>query len=85
MHNIRSGDVRWNVHDFPFDGDSNDCSIHQHLQDIRKSNKFPQSLTLKVKVKLKEKKIWTGAIRLEMFDSIYDFFQNFNNSVKGSR
>ena len=69
MYDIRNGVIQWEICAFPFDGNSNVCSMSHHLRDIRHSNYFTKVLTLKTKVKVKKK---NGAcvIRLEMFDSL---------------
>ena len=46
MYNIRNGAIRWQMHDFLFDGNSNVCSISHHLRDIRKSNKMSKLFDL---------------------------------------
>ena len=37
MYNICNGAIRWQMHYFLFDGNSNVCWISHHLQDIRKT------------------------------------------------
>ena len=39
MYNIRSGTNRWQIPDILSDGNSNVCSISNHLQDIHKWRK----------------------------------------------
>ena len=68
-YNIHNGDIRQKIHDFLFDGNSMVCSIFHHLPDIRKTNKIPKKMTLKM-VKIKENNV-TQAIRLEMYLSMY--------------
>ena len=67
MYNIGSGTIRWQIHDFLSDCNSNVYSISHHSQDIRKTNKM-ENLTLKMKVK--EEKNGTCAIQLEISDSM---------------
>ena len=55
LYNIRNGEIRWQIPDFLTVGSNNVCFIFHHLRDIRKSNKM-QSLTLKMKVSVKEEK-----------------------------
>ena len=54
MHNIRIGDIRWQIPDFLFDGNGNVCFISYHFRDIRKNNNTLKVLTLEMKVKVKE-------------------------------
>ena len=72
MFNIRNGAIRWQTHDFRFNGNANVCFIYHHLRDIRKSNKMSKCLTLKMKVKVMEETPGR-AIRLK----ILDFFSEF--------
>ena len=65
MYIIRNGAIRWQMHDFLFVLVMFALSLT--VRDIRKSNKM-QSLNLKMKVK--EEKHGTFAIRPEMFHFI---------------
>ena len=40
MYNIRGSAIRWQIHDFLSDGNSNVCSISRLLRDIGKINKM---------------------------------------------
>ena len=61
---------------FLFDGNSNVCFVSCHLQDIYKTYTMQKSLTLKIKIKVKENKEshLTGNVR--SYNG--DFFQNFS-------
>ena len=39
-YNIRSGAIRWQMHDFLSDGNRNVCSISYRIRDIRKLRKM---------------------------------------------
>ena len=39
MYNIHRGTIRWQIHYFLSDGNSNVCSSFHHMQDIRKTRK----------------------------------------------
>ena len=62
---------------FIFDGNINVCPISKHLRDIHKSNKNPESLTLKMKVSVEKKKHENFTIWLAMFDFLSMIFFEF--------
>ena len=39
IYNVRGGVIRWQIHDFLSDDNSNICSISHRLRDIRKQEK----------------------------------------------
>ena len=69
-HNIHSGAIRWQMPDFLSDSNSNVCAISHRSRDISQINKNAKTLTLQMKIKVKERKNGTYAIRLKMSQSI---------------
>ena len=78
MYNIHSSAIRWQIHDFLFDGNIM-FPLSLTICKIFAKQEKCKTLTMKVKVKIDELKNGTCAIRLKLFDSILvNFFQNFS-------
>ena len=70
MYNICSGVIWWKMHDILSYSNSNLCPIFHQLHGIHKTNKMPESLTWKMKLKVENEINETCTIRFEMFNSI---------------
>ena len=78
MHNIRYDAIRWQRHDFLFDGKSNVCFIFHDLRDIRNTRKIPNSDLENEdqgqRVEERDLRHFTGNVWIHMGD----FFQIFS-------